>query len=225
MKDKKQKYKSEAVFKDMASEYLREIAKMDGKEMLEKMYFNLYKEKPHQNWEQNKIYRRILFKMKYGKHIDESKALEASKKKKFKWSYKIKTIFKKAKKQRMILVWYLNVKGEIGLPKLCKLYSGNMIIVGERPHEVDPRAFWSMGKYTCLLVREIDRRPVSNLDLTAINRRGDSTDADTLLIKAALHAVYVEGKTKKQINPKNIMIIVGIVIAAVIAYVVISGGV
>lgn len=225
MKDKKQKYKPEAVFKDMASEYLGEIAKMDGKEMLEKMYFNLYKEKPHQNWDQDKVNRRILFKMKYGKYIDEAKALEANNKKKFKWSYKIKTIFKKARKQRMILVWYLNVKGEIGLPKLCKLYSGNMIIVGERPHEVDPRAFWSMGKYTCLLVREIDRRPVSNLDLNAISKRGDSTDADTLLIKAALHAVYVEGKPKTKVSPKNIMIIVGIIVVGVIAYVLISGGI
>ncbi len=46
-----------------------------------------------------------------------------------------------------------------------------------------------MGKYTCQIIKGIDRRPVSNLDYAEIQKRGDSTDSDEFLIKAALQAV------------------------------------
>ncbi len=225
MKDKKQKYKQLAVFKDLISEYLEETKSLSEIELLHKMYFNVHGKKPDKSLDTKKISKMILVKLKYGKQMEEAKSFQKNKKKQFKWSYKFKTIFKKSRKGNMLLVWYLNPQGEIALPQLHKLFSGNMIIINNRPHEVDPRAFWRMGKYKCLIVKAIDRRPVTNLDLNSIKERGDATDADELLIKAALHAVYVDGKEKKQLNPKNILIIVGVVIAAIVAYVLISGGV
>jgi len=124
---------------------------------------------------------------------------------------------KQGKKQgRQILVWYLNAKGVIEPPALYPIYSSDMIIIRNKPHQVDPRAFWRLGKYQCLLIKEIDRRPVSNLDYDEIKRRGDSTDSDEFIIKAAMRAVV--GEPKKTTVNKTTMIIIGIIVFAGLIY-------
>lgn len=99
---------------------------------------------------------------------------------------------KSSKKPDTVLVFYLNIKGEIQQPLVVPIYSGNMIIIKNKIHEVDPRAMWNlkigMKNHKVLIIKEIDRRPVSNLDLDEIRARGDATDSDEFLIKAALRA-------------------------------------
>ena len=202
--------------KDLAKEYLGEISKISQAQKIHLVYRNLFKAKPDQTFSIDQILNRILYRIKFGGYIKDTKDF-LKKKGKFKWSYKFKNVFKKSKKKRnQILVWFLNIKGEIEPPQLYPIYSSNMVIIRNRPYQVDPRSFWRMGKYTCQIIRGIDRRPVSNLDYDEVRRRGDSTDSDEFLIKAAMNAIT--GGMKKKPMDKKVMIIIGLVAAAAVIY-------
>lgn len=158
---------------------------------------------------------RIMYEQKFGKEIKETND-KLGAKKQFKWPWKWKRMEKTAlKTKEMLLVMFLNIKGQIEMPKLYPLYSGNMVIIKNKPYEVDPRAFWSFGKAKCLIIKEIDRRPVSNLDYSEIKKRGDSTDSDEFLIKAAMKALSTEQK-KKQMNKAVIIFIILAIIGLVV---------
>jgi hypothetical protein len=137
--------------------------------------------------------RDLLQKLVDEKQIGEERKDTKDKKKFFKypgaWKAKAK---KSSKKPDTVLVFYLNIKGEIQQPIIVPIYSGNMIIIKNKIHEVDPRAMWNlkigMKNHKVLIIKEIDRRPVSNLDLDEVRARGDATDSDEFLIKAALRA-------------------------------------
>lgn len=126
---------------------------------------------------------------------------------------------KSSKKPDTVLVFYLNIKGEIQTPMVVPIYSGNMVIIRNKIHEVDPRAMWSLklGQKThkVLIIKEIDRRPVSNLDLDEIRRRGDATDSDEFLIKAALRA---QTAVAKKSIPFWVWIVIGIIVIGLIAF-------
>lgn len=218
MLNKEEKYKGKPEIKDLAREYLSEISDLSQVQMIHKAYFNIYGRKPDKEMTPQQLLTRILYKQKFGKYIEDTKNFLKKKKSKFKWSYKFKSIFKKSrKKKNQILVWVLNVKGEIEHPQLYPIYSSDMIMIKSRPYQVDPRSFWRMGKYTCQIIKSIDRRPVSNLDYNEIKKRGDSTESDEFLIKAALSAVAGDYKKKKPID-KKVIIIIGIIAVAALVY-------
>jgi len=129
---------------------------------------------------------------------------------------------KKSQKRRdAVLVFYLNIKGELEPPMVVPIYGGNMVIIRNKVYEVDPRAIWSvkvgMSKtYKLLIIKEIDRRPVSNLDWDDIRVRGDATDSDEFLIKAALRAQMTT--TAKQMGKGVIILIVVAVVAGLIFF-------
>ncbi len=203
--------------KDLAKEYLREISKLNQSQKIHTIYKNLFNKKPDHVFSIDQVLNRILYRIKFGKYIKDTEKVLKNKKKGFRWPAKWKSIFKKSrKKKNQILVWFLNIKGEIEPPQLYPIYSSNMIIIRNRPYEVDPRSFWRMGKYTCQIIKGIDRRPVSNLDYDEIKKRGDSTDSDSFLIKAALQA-FVGGVKKKPIDRK-IIIIIGVIAAAALVF-------
>jgi len=151
---------------------------------------------------------------------DKSKETKARKKRwKFprKWSAKAK---RSQKRKDAVLVFYLNIKGELETPMIVPIYGGNMVIIRNKVYEVDPRAFWSvrigMNKtYKLLILKEIDRRPVSNLDWDDIRTRGDATDSDEFLIKAALRAQMTTAA--KQMG-KGVIIFIVIAIVAGLAF-------
>ena len=206
-----------AEIKDLAKEYLREISELSQTQKINLIYKNLIKAKPDQNLNVNQILSRILYRMKFGKYIEDTRKFLKKKKNHFKWPMKWKQVFKSSRKKRnQILVWFLNIKGEIEPPKLYPIFSSNMVIIQNRPYEVHPRSFWRMGKYTCQIIKGIDRRPVSNLDYDEIKARGDSTDSDDFLIKAALQAVI--GGIKKKPMDKKVIIIIGLIAAAALIY-------
>jgi hypothetical protein len=144
---------------------------------------------------------------------------EAMKKKPFKVPFKWKSAANAAAKKRdVVAILFLNIKGEIEPPILLPIY-GNMVLLRNKIYEIDPRAFWILRQgakmYKFLIIKEIDRRPVSNLDLDEIRRRGDATDSDEFLIKMALRAQQTQ--TVKQMN-KWAAILIGIVVLGVLIY-------
>jgi len=142
--------------------------------------------------------------------------------------------FNKAKKKsmrNMMLVLFLNKKNEIEPPKFMPIFDGNMIVWKNKPYEFDPRAVWTVrgmrGNPKAYLIKEIDRRPVrnkfekivyvdaavSNMDLDEVRARGDSTESDEFLIKAALKAQTAQGKKKANIA---ILIVVALVVGGIL---------
>ena len=172
------------------------------------------------------------------KQLKLSAQSEISKKetKIFKWPFKWRSKFNASKKKvnaDNMLVIFLNKKNEIESPKFMPIFDGNMVIWKNKPYEFDPRAVWRVkgmkGTPQAYLIKEIDRRPVrnkygrivyrdaavSNQDLDEIRMRGDSTESDEFLIKAALKAQQTQ--VKKNMNIA-IIVVVGLVILGIVAY-------
>lgn len=156
----------------------------------------------------------------------------------FKWRFKFNQSKRKSKED-MILVIFLNKKNEIEPPKFMPIFDGNMIVWKNKPYEFDPRAVWRIkgikGTPQTYLIKEIDRRPVrnkkgvivyrdsavSNMDLEEIRMRGDSTESDEFLIKAALKAQTTS--VKKNVNMAIIVIIIVVIIGG-LAWFMFGGG-
>jgi hypothetical protein len=162
--------------------------------------------------------------------------------KQFKFPFKWRQKFAQTRRKRFsdqMLVIYFNKKNEIEPPRFMPIFDGNMVIWKNKPYEFDPRAIWKIkgvrGQPMVYCIKEIDRRPIknpdgqykkdkygrriytsdaaiSNLDVDEIRARGDSTDSDEFLIKAALKAQTTQ--TKKQVS----------VIVLVIIFLAIAGG-
>lgn len=160
---------------------------------------------------------------------------------KFPWKWNMKfNQSKKAVNQENALVLFFNKKNEIQPPMFLPIFSGNMIVYKNKPYEFDPRAIWRMrgvkGYPSVYCIREIDRRPIrnpdgsyktyqgkvvyssdaaiSNMDIDEVRSRGDSTESDEFLIKAALKA------QTSQIPIKGNWVIAGIVIAVIVGVVI-----
>lgn len=155
----------------------------------------------------------------------------------FKWRWKFRQSQKKGKEELMLVI-FLNKKNEIEPPRFMPIFDGNMIVWKNKPYEFDPRAVWTIKGIKknpkTYLIKEIDRRPVrnkkgrvvfrdaavSNMDLDEIRLRGDSTESDEFLIKAALKAQT--SQTRKQVNIA-LMIILGIVGVGVLVWFLFGG--
>ncbi|MBT53766.1 MAG: hypothetical protein CMF72_10270 [Mameliella sp.] len=133
----------------------------------------------------------------------------------------------------MMLVFFLNKKNEMESPKFMPIFDGNMIVWKNKPYEFDPRAVWTvMGMKRnpkAYIIKEIDRRPirnkfnkviykdaaVSNMDLDEVRARGDSTESDEFLIKAALKAQQVHAKGKMSVG---VLVFIGIIVVGGLLY-------
>lgn len=171
--------------------------------------------------------RELLSKLVEDKENKEKKEVTKKKKKKWRFPTKWKMAAKASSKHRdAALVFYLNVKGELEQPLVVPIYSGNMLVIRNKVYEVDPRAFWTVKigfkTFKLLIIKEIDRRPVSNLDWDDIRRRGDATDSDEFLIKAALKAQVTT--TARQVSKGIIYVILAAIVIGGIAFLVISSG-
>jgi len=182
------------------------------------IYKNLTGKYPEPTLNLQKKLDRVLYEQEFGKKIRETNIFLSNQKKQFKFNWKTRSEMKSsAKKPEEILVFFLSITNELVGPKLYPIYSGNMLIVKNSPYELDPRAVLRFGKYKCILIREIDRRPVSNLDLDEVRRRGDSTSSDEFLIKAAMRAITTT-PPKKEINKTLLFIIGAVVIGGLIFF-------
>lgn len=166
------------------------------------------------------------------KKLEERTEDTKKKQKLFKYPFKWMQAFSKSKKKQnneKMLVFFLNKKNEIELPKMMPIYEGNMIIWKNKPYEFDPRAIWNVrgvkGNPRAYVIKELDRRPVknkygkyvytdaavSNLDIDEIRARGDSTESDEFLIKAALKA-QVSQDNKKKMSMAIVVVVIVLVI-------------
>ena len=141
----------------------------------------------------------------------DSKVDEKVKKKNLSFTRKIQRLGKKADKPEYVLVQYLTQKQKI-LFIVCKVVSGNVIVVNNKVHRLNPKKIWVYKKQVWYIIREIDREPVSNENVELIRKIGRSTDEDVPLIKAVLGAV----SKKQTIESKNLWIIIGIVVVGAI---------
>jgi hypothetical protein len=161
--------------------------------------------------------------LKYKREIEETKKLGKEWKLPFKWKSAMNKSVKKANKNN-VLVFYLSAKGEIEQPMLLPLYSGNLIIYKDKAHEFNPRALFNMYSgnklYKVLIIREIDRKPVSNLDWDKVKLRGDTTRNDEILLKM-LRLAMIE-KVKKAVS-SWIWYGLGAVVLAGIVYFLVKG--
>lgn len=178
---------------------------------------------------------RVLDLEKKGRLVERTDITE-EKTKGFRFPFKWRRMFNASKRKansEMMLVIFLNKKNEIESPKFMPIFDGNMIIWKNKPYEFDPRAVWTIksmrGNPKAYLIKEIDRRPVrnkfnqviyrdaavSNMDLEEIRDRGDSTESDEFLIKAALKA-----QTSQMKRPGNMVLlaVVGVVVVGLIIY-------
>lgn len=208
---------SDRSIKNLTKEFLIDMKGLSQAQKVNLIYSNLTGKRPDPHMTPNKKLNRILFEQKFGAKIKHTQKF-MKKQKKFRFPFKWRKVIRLAnKKSRQILVWYFNRKGSIEPPKLHPLYDSDMVIIKNKPHEVDPRAFWRMGKNQVLCIKEIDRRPISNLDYEEIKRRGDSTDSDEFIIKAAMQAVLGGLKKKVAIN-KGVLIALGIIAAIAVVF-------
>jgi len=125
-----------------------------------------------------------------------------------------KLMKKKKKKPGYVIVQYLTANYEVKF-MLCKVVSGNLVVVENKVHKLNPDKIWRLGKDSCYILREIDRNPVSNEDYEEIKERGDDTDGDVPLIKAVLGAIQ-KNKVSAETNKNNIVIIGVIAVVVVV---------
>ena len=138
--------------------------------------------------------------------LEESASMAETRKKPktFKFPGNARRIINKGRKSPdSVVTQYLTQKRDINF-KLCKVVSGNLIVVNNKVHKLNPKYLWRYGKNFWYIHREIDREPVSNEDYDELRERHRDTDADVPLIKAVLGAI---NKPSKAIN-KNVGIII-----------------
>jgi len=149
--------------------------------------------------------------------LNNKKLLEESEDKKtlnFKWKdRKFNRLAKKArKKPEYVLVEYLRNNRTIDF-LLCKVISGNIIVIDNKGHTLNRKAIWIRGKYTWYIVPEWDTEPIS------IRRKpiGFSTDDHPVLMKMVLGAVQKKEMTQE--TKKWIWIILLLAGAAFLGYI------
>lgn len=142
---------------------------------------------------------------------NESKAGTSDFKMPVKWKFKFKQARKKITADK-ILVFYLNKKGEIEPPKWVPVHNGNIIVFKNKAYEYDPTALLrlKMKGYPFLyIIREIDRKPISNNDYPLIKETLRSTDKDEILLKMLLQAKIAQAAKKMNVA---VLVVIGILL-------------
>jgi len=216
--NKKQVPKSQnPALKGYVEKFFDSLKGLSPAHKIDLVYKNFTGAYPEKDFNLERKLNRILYEQEFGKKIRETNAFLNNQKKQFKWPWSVKSEMKaSAKKLDQILVFFLSITNELIGPKLYPIYSGNMIIIKNSPYELDPRAVLRFGNYKCIILREIDRRPVNNLDLDEVRKRGDATSSDEFLIKAAMRAITTAPPQKKM--NKTVLIIIGVIVLGVVIY-------
>jgi len=153
----------------------------------------------------------------------EARIDEKQTKKGLKFLKSLKKLGKRVDKSLdLVLVMYLSQKYQVTF-KVCRVVSGNIVVIGNKAHTLNPKHIWRHKKMMWYIIREIDRKPVSNRDYNLVKKRKDDTEADAPLIKAVIGAV--QKKKGIDLQGKNVWIIIIIaVIAAVVFFTFFKGG-
>lgn len=119
------------------------------------------------------------------------------------------------KKPEYVVVQYLRNNRTVEW-KLSKIVSGNIIVINNKGHELNPKDTWVKGKNTWYIVREKDSKPVSVRDKPI----GHNTDDGPVLMKMVLGAMMK--KEAEKVNKKLIGILIGAVLLGLILWAVLG---
>jgi hypothetical protein len=127
-----------------------------------------------------------------------------------------------ARKPGEILVFLLNLKGQIEGPILTQIYGGNFLVIRNRVYRFNPkRVFTFLNKYKAVIAREFDRELVGNDDYEELVAKDFSSNNpgrrvnidDPVLIKALIQARLGE---KTITASKGKIILIGIIVLALV---------
>ena len=120
------------------------------------------------------------------------------------------------KKPEKVLVQYLRNNRTVDF-KLVNIVSGNIIVIDNKGHELNPKDTWIRGKHTWYIVREKDTQPVSLRDKPI----GFNTDDHPVLIKMILGAVSKKENIKA--NKKVVGMIIALIVVGLVLWVMFGG--
>jgi len=170
----------------------------------------------------NKI-RRLEKKLDKVMELDEATIRKSIDKKtiKNKWKpRKLNSLHKSAlKKPEYVLVQYLRNNHLMDF-KLCKVISGNIVVFENKGHTLNPKMVWRHGKYFWYIIGEWDKEPIGPRYFEKIRRLQRGTDNHPILMKMVLGAVQ---KKEEIANKKNVGMIIGIVVFALVAWIIFGG--
>lgn len=154
---------------------------------------------------------KIFKKRSFLKEIDKAQVDESKDKKTEKFNFKERKFLSlsKASKKKpdYVLVQYLRNNRTVDF-LLCKVISGNIIVIDNKGYELNPKYTWIRGKNIWYIIREKDTRPVSVIDKPV----GHSTDDHPVLIKMVLGAIQ-----KKELSKDIKKIIITVIVLGGIA--------
>lgn len=209
--------KKNSLLKGYLEKFFEALRGLSPANKINLIYKNLVGKYPEPGMPLDKKLNRALYEIEFGKKVKDTENFLNNNKKQFRWPWKKKSEMRQSiKKPEQILVFFITITNELVGPKLYPIYGNNMIIIKNSPYELDPRAVLRFGNYKCIVIKEIDRRPVSNLDLEEIRKRGDSTSSDEFLIKAAMRSI-TQAPVKKEMN-KMVLIIIGVIIVGALIF-------
>jgi hypothetical protein len=126
---------------------------------------------------------------------------------------------KQAKKPEYVLVQYLRNNQRMDF-QLQKVVSGNIIVIDNKGHTLNPRLVWRHGKYFWYIVGEWDKEPIGPRYLEKIKKLQRSTDNHPILMKMVLGAIQKKEEIKVK---KNLWWIIGIAVAGLILWLILGG--
>lgn len=147
----------------------------------------------------------------------ETYGIEDEKTNNWKWKKprKMNRLEKKSnKKADHVLVEYLTQKYTVRR-MLVKVVAGNILVIDNKVHMINPRDVWRDGKNVWYKIREIDRLPISNRDYDKLIRQKRITVNDAVVIKAIVGAIQ-----KKELTTVAKKWIIWLIIGAVAAFLV-----
>jgi signal peptidase I len=156
---------------------------------------------------------------KLDKLISESSEDKITKANKWKPRKLVQLNKKVKKKPEYILVQYLRNNHRMDF-KICKVISGDIIVIENKGHKVNPRMIWVHGKYFWYIIGEWDKEPIGPKYLEKIKKIQRSTESHPILMKMVLGAVE---KKESLNNKKQIGWIIGIAAVGLIGWMIFGG--
>jgi hypothetical protein len=133
---------------------------------------------------------------------------------------KLDSFYKKStKKPEYVLVQYLRNNQRMDF-QLTKIISGNIVVIENKGHTLNPRLVWRHGKYFWYIVGEWDKEPIGPRYLEKIRKLQRSTDSHPILMKMVLGAIQKKEEIKAT---KNLWWIVGIAAAGLVLWLILGG--
>ena len=134
---------------------------------------------------------------------------------------KLKTLDKQRKKKsEYVLVQYLKTNRDMDF-QLCKVISGNIIVIDNKGHKVDFRAVWRHGKYFWYIIHEEDTMPVVPHKQEKLRQMQRSTENHPILMKMVLGAIQKKEEIKAKIGAGWI---IGLAVVGIILWMVFGKG-